>query len=143
MLSSPSYFEKQITKMNSKTVTLRSLLSSKLLRYHLRRFFANFFGSDYIAVQTKFFIGNNDAPTQTLGKKFILNVKNRGEVNTYINYVLDEYNTKYVNKYTPEKVTQIRFVYLPVNQNDYALFLEKLNQEKSFTEDIGIGVTPF
>ena len=128
--------------MNTKTITLKTLLTSKLLRYHLRRYFAQYFQSDYIAVQTKFVLGDNENPTQSLGNKFILNVRNRAEVDTYINMVMDAYNTKYLNKYTPDKISQIKFIHIFVDKNDYVNFLSKLSQEKSFNEDIGLGILP-
>ena len=115
--------------MESKNITLKRPLSTFMLRFHLRKFFRlTNFSSDYISLQTKLSGIENGISRHSVGKHFILNVKNLGEVTYYMDYLVDQYNKEYSNENDRANLKQLSFIFVPTNKNEYENYLNKISQ---------------
>ena len=85
--------------MKQYKVFLRRLISTTTLRLNIRRYLKQINLSQFVCIQTKFMLNGNKEPTQSLGRKFILDLNNNDDREFYFSYLIEQYNTKYVNNY--------------------------------------------
>lgn len=114
-----------ISNMQTRSIYLRKMLTSKLIKYHGFKFLNRTdFGSNYIYIRTK--LVSDDCRFKSLGMKFIINLNNKGEIISYINYIIEEYNDKHLLNYKPEdfKVMRLDFTWIPTSENDYKDFIK-------------------
>ena len=117
--------------MKQYKVFLRRLISTTTLRLNIRRYLKQINLSQFVCIQTKFMLNGNKEPTQSLGRKFILDLNNNDDREFYFSYLIEQYNTKYVNNHNPSKITGICFNCTISNKEEYTNFINKINQDNS------------
>lgn len=117
--------------METKKIFLRKPLTIISLNYHLKRYFKfTTFSSEYIAIQTKYSINKIDAPSQTLGKYFYINLNNEGEITNYMDHLSLQFNE--LNK-DVKSIYILSFTYLPTDKTEHNKFIteySKVNPHK-------------
>ena len=89
--------------MKSKCLKITQQLTNRRLREYLFRVFRSKLNSDYYIVKTKILTTEGYID---IGKKFVVNVKDREEIKSYINHVSDYFylNSKNLSNKNIERV---------------------------------------
>ena len=77
-------------------------------------------------------INGDTYPTLSLGEKFFLDLSSESDKSFYISYLLEKYNSDYINKYETSKITGIYLEVLKTTKDNYTAFIDDLNCQKNF-----------
>ena len=117
--------------MQIKKVSLRRLLTTRVLRFHLFDFFRkNTYNSNFLYVLTKI-TTDNGKTSFTLGKKSLIDITKKGEVKTYINHVT-QYFLSLQDQYSPQQNDKILIYYIESNEEVYKKYLQNIILSKNF-----------
>lgn len=117
--------------MQIKKVSLRRLLTTRVLRFHLFDFFRkNTYNSNFLYVLTKI-TTDNGKTSFTLGKKSLIDITKKGEVKTYINHVT-QYFFSLQDQYSPQQNDKILIYYIESNEEVYKKYLQNIILSKNF-----------
>ena len=117
--------------MQIKKVSLRRLLTTRVLRFHLFDFFRkNTYNSNFLYVLTKI-TTDNGKTSFTLGKKSLIDITKKGEVKTYINLVT-QYFFSLQDQYSPQQNDKILIYYIESNEEVYKKYLQNIILSKNF-----------
>ena len=128
---------------NTITKSLKSVLTIKTLRENLRNIFRDkqFSNVNYVSMIIR--LEKPNKVFNTLGMKFIINIQNKDEVNYYIEYLLNKFQSKFLESYDIERVIQIHCNTYICDENDHKSFRRNINNKKLFTDEIKLGIKPY
>ena len=109
---------------------LRKVISVSSFRQTIRRKLKNLNLGQYINIQTKFYLNGSGDISQFIGQKYILDIHNREDIEFYEEYLINEFNTKYILENQQNKITCIAFICLKSSKEEYISFINKLNHDK-------------
>lgn len=116
--------------MKEYKVFLRREINVPSLKKAIRRNLKKMNIGQYVSITTKFMLDGNSYPSHSLGKQFILDLSQESNKKFYLSYLLEQFNTNYLNKHEISKVTGIYFEVLQTTKENYTNFIDRLNQER-------------
>ena len=114
--------------MKKYNLYLRKAITLKSLKKNIKTMLNKIDLGQYISIQTKVMLNGNLVSSCSLGRKYYLDLKNKDDKEFYLAYLMEKFNTNYINQNNPDKVTGICFYCVKSNENNYAKFIYKLNQ---------------
>lgn len=116
--------------MKEYKVFFRNVMNILRLKQAIRRKIGQINVGQYVSIKTKFMINGDTYPTLSLGEKFFLDLSKESDKSFYISYLLEKYNSDYINKYETSKITGIYLEVLKTTKENYTAFIDELNYQK-------------
>ena len=118
--------------MKEYKVYFRNVMNILRFKLAIRRKIGQINVGQYVSIKTKFMINGDTYPTLSLGEKFFLDLSSESDKSFYISYLLEKYNSDYINKYETSKITGIYLEVLKTTKDNYTAFIDDLNCQKNF-----------
>lgn len=129
--------------MKIKQILIKSLLTSKIFREHLFKFFrSSIFSSQYIDVIVKV-SGDNESIFYSLGKLTTLDLNNMSEKVKYVDHVIEKFNNL-ADEYESKKTINNK-IYIYYKETDgigYRKHLRNVNLSTKYKIDMDEGILP-
>ena len=116
--------------MKEYKVFFRNVMNILRLKQAIRRKIGQINVGQYVNIKTKFMINGDTYPTLSLGENFFLDLSKESDKSFYISYLLEKYNSDYINKYETSKITGIYLEVLKTTKENYTAFIDELNYQK-------------
>ena len=118
----------------------RTVINLISLKQTIRRKMKLISEGPYISIRAKFMLDGNNHPTHSLGKRFYLDMTKESDKHFYISYLIERYNSDFVNRDETSKITGLYLEVLKSSKENYTNFIYNLNQEKEFDQGITQGI---